>query len=207
MKVMCGLRYHQMVTKKRLHTLLLLLSIVSIVIALIPARIGEGRYLNITVCSFSLVCSFFLIFASIWLKIVRDRAAEEIRKRNLYFGIHGEEFSILKRLKGAMRETIQLSFITGTFVIAGSLLTIFNTALRVKTLWMTSVVFYQLYLLSNPFVYMFVMKDLRSQYLRYFIFIMQMCRSSPSAEIEPPSSINGQRYQPSLHAAHTDLTG
>ena len=130
MKVKYGLRYHQMVTKKKLHALLLLLSITSIIIALIPSQIQNGQYQVVTIRSFALVCSFFLIFASMWIKRVRDRAAEEIRKRNVYFGIRGEEFGILQRLKGTMRETIQLSFITATILIAGSLLTILNTVLK-----------------------------------------------------------------------------
>ena len=188
MKVKYGLRYHQMVTKKKLCALLLLLSITSIIIALIPSQIQNGQYLVVTLRSFALICSFLLIFASTWIKKVRDRAAEEIRKRNVYFGIQGEEFGILQRLKGAIRETIQLSFITATILIAGSLLTILNTALNLKRLWMTSSVFYQLYLLSNPFVYMFVMKDLRSHYVRYFTNVVRMCRPSNSVGIEPLAS-------------------
>ena len=187
MKVMYGLQYHQMVTKKKLCALLLLLSITSITIALIPSQIQNGRYLQVTTRSLALVCSFLLIFASMWIKKVRDRAAEKIRQRNVYFGIR-EEFGILQRLKGTMRETIQLSFITAAILIAGSLLTILDMVLNVKTLWMTSIVFYQLYLLSNPLVYMFVMKDLRSHYVRYFTNVVRMCRPSNSVGIEPPAS-------------------
>ena len=132
MKVMHGLRYHQMVTKKKLCALLLFLSITSITIALIPSQIQNGRYLQVTIRSFALICSFLLIFASMWIKKVRDRAAEEIRKRNVYFGIRGEEFGILQLLKGAIRETIQLSFITATILISGSLLTILDMALKVS---------------------------------------------------------------------------
>ena len=188
MKVKYGLRYHQMATKKKLCALLMLLSISSITIALISSQIQNGRYLLVTIRTFALVCSFLLIFTSMWIKKVRDRAAEEIRKRNVYFGIRGEEFGILQRLKGAMRETIQLSFITATILIAGGSLTILNTAVNVKTLRMTSGLFHQLYLLSNPFVYMFVMKDLRSHYLRCFTNVVRMCRPSNSVGIERPSS-------------------
>ena len=177
-----------MVTKKKLCALLLLLSITSITIALIPSQIQNGQYLVVTIRSFALVCSFLLVFASMWIKKVRDRAVEKMRKRNIYFGIRGEEFGILQRLKGTMRETIQLSFITATILISGSLLTIVNTALFVKTLWMTSSLFFQLYLLSNPFVYMFVMRDLRSHYLRYFTGVVRMCRPWNSVGIVPPAS-------------------
>lgn len=187
-KVMYGLRYKQMATKKKLCALLLLLSITSITIALIPSQIENGQYLVVTIRSFALVCSFLLIFASMWIKKVRDRAAEEIRKKNVFFGIQGEEFGVLQRLKGIIRETIQLSFITVTILIAGSLLTILYTALNAKTLWMASSVFYQLYLLSNPFVYMFVMKDLRSHYVRYFTNVVRICRPSNSIGIESPAS-------------------
>ena len=177
------LRYHQMATKKKLCTLLLLLSIT---IALIPSQIQNGQYLEVTLRSFALVCSFLLIFASMWIKKVRDRAAEEIRKRN-YFGIRGVEFVILQRLKGTMRETIQLSFITAAIIIiAGSLC--WRSWIRLLTLryfgWLLifSINFICYLLCSLWMTFVYILCAIFHQYCAY-VSTIEFCRNRTSSLI------------------------
>ena len=45
---------------------------------------------------------------------------EEIRKMRRYFGVHGEEFNILKSMAVSIRGMLKLNIITALFVITGS---------------------------------------------------------------------------------------
>ena len=91
---------------------------------------------------------------------------EEIRKRRRYFGLHEEEFNILNSMAVSMRGMIKLNIVTALLVITGAVCRLLNLFCvpGVHKLWFRVPRF--LFFISNPFVYMCVMKELRNHYLR-----------------------------------------
>ena len=92
---------------------------------------------------------------------------DAIQKRNTYFGILEEEFNILKSMKSGVHEIIKLNVITSLLVIAGAVARILDLlcvpGISKNFFRVPALVFN----LSNPFVYAFIMKDLRMHYLRF----------------------------------------
>ena len=169
-KVEYGLRYHTLVTKKRLALVLALVWGFSILLPTLPAHITKDQLIHMfTVGVFCVLCAIILICTSLWVHRLRNKHLEEIKKRNVYFGIHGEEFNSLKQLKVAVKEIIQLNVVTAVLIIVGCLLHVLRKTI-VKEPWflMTSACMMQMYIISNPFVYLFVMGDIRRYYFQYF---------------------------------------
>ena len=107
-----------------------------------------------------------MICVSVWVKYIRNRIMAEIKKLNVYFGIHGEKLSMMRQLRGAIKEIMQLSFITATLIIsAGTFQILYYVVLKHRIFQMISIYLNLLYILTNPFVYMTVMKDLRAHYM------------------------------------------
>ena len=115
---------------------------------------------------FDIVALILLIAASLYVLCVRKKHMEEIRKRQRYFGLQEEEFNILKSMAVSIRGMIKLNIVTALLVITGALcrlLSLFCVP-GVHKQWFRVPGF--LFFISNPFVYMCVMKELRNHYLR-----------------------------------------
>ena len=181
-KVKYGLRYYQLLTKKRLIVFLIVLWGSSLVIPTFTHQIiKEPRYQALTVRLLCTISSIILICLSRWVCKVRNKIMQRIAKRNMRFGIHAEELNMEKRLRGAIREMLQLSYITGGFIIGGSFFSVlYATIFNYKFILIIAVALHYLYLASNPFVYILVMKHLRIQYLRFFQMI---CKKPVHPEI------------------------
>ena len=170
LKVQHGLRYHQLATKKRMVVALVVLWVSAAVVPTIPVLLEEDMFAQTLivrlVCS---VCSGLMISVSLWVKYVRKKIMTNIARMNNYFGIHAEKFNMLKRLKGSIREMVQLSLITSGLILLSSVNLILNqTLMGLTPLKLVSISLDTLYLFSNPFVYMIVMKDLRCHYCKLF---------------------------------------
>ena len=115
---------------------------------------------------FAIVVLILLIAATLYVLRVRKRHMEEIRKRRRYFGLHEEEFNILKSMTVSMREIFKLNIVTALLVIFRAVCRLLNLFCvhGIHRIWFR--VPGLLFLISNPFVYMCVMKELRSHYLR-----------------------------------------
>ena len=115
---------------------------------------------------FDIVALILLIAASLYVLCVRKKHMEEIRKRQRYFGLQEEEFNILKSMAVSIRGMIKLNIVTALLVITGALcrlLSLFCVP-GIHELWFRVPGF--LFVISNPFVYICVMKELRHNYLR-----------------------------------------
>ena len=187
LKVRYGLRYHQIVTKKRVAIFVVLLWTLSVVVSLLPAKLSqEPSHSALSVRSVSIMCSAVMISVSIWVRRVRNRIATEIEKRNEYFGVNGEKVSIMRRMRKAVREIMQLSFVTATLIIIGSTFVILHCTFKSGILGMISFHANLAYFLSNPFLYAIVMKDIRSFYATFFQRIVEAVRprSLPTPKTE-----------------------
>jgi hypothetical protein len=167
------LRYREFVTNNRLLVSLLLLWISSIVLAIIPSLITSNLkwrelYTDCIHVPLYLLCSVCLVLTSLWIRRIRNKHVEAIKKRNVYFGIESERLSTLQNLSASVLEIIKLNFMTAVLVIFGNILgVVFNYYLDEPKNFAMLVVLHVvriLYVLSNPIVYMLTMTDLRKRY-------------------------------------------
>ena len=169
------MRYHNIATKPRLIMLVFFVWCFTACVSLLSKipflyeQTSVHVLITIDVIAhrlFHIVAVLLLIAASLYVLCVRLKHMEEIRKRRRYFGVHAEEFNILKSMAVSIREMIKLNIVTALFVITGALcrlLSLFCVP-GVHKLWfrVPGILFF----ISNPFVYMYVMKELRNHYLR-----------------------------------------
>ena len=168
-KVEYGVRYHQLALKKRLVIVIMSIWLFSVIITgMAPAFFLETSARIILVRGFLILCGCALVLSSLWVRHIRNVHLETITRRNRYFGVHGEEFHLLKNLKNTIIEVVQLSFITAILIISANGLHILNFYVSFQRLKIARVVVNALYFFSNPWVYLFVMVDLRKHYFDFF---------------------------------------
>ena len=112
-----------------------------------------------------------LIAFSLWIRWIRNYHSTAIERRQNYFRVDKERVQLWISIKRATKEVLQLSWITALFVIVGSFLRIIDFFAWNQACHILGLVVNYLYSLSNPFVYIFVMTDLRKQvffYIRIF---------------------------------------
>ena len=174
-KVKYPLRYLSIATRPRLIMLVFFVWCFTVCVSLlskIPFLFEHASVYLLTVIDivahrvFDIVAVILLIAASIYVLCVRKKHMEEIQKRRRYFGVHGEEFNILKSMAVSIREMIKLNIVTALLVITGAVCRLLNLFCvhGVHKLWFKVPVL--LFYLSNPFFYICVMKELRNHYLR-----------------------------------------
>ena len=118
---------------------------------------------------FCTICVVLLVASAMWIKHVRNKHLSEIRKRNLYFGVHGEVYSLLKRMAKYVKEVIQLNMITAILIMVGCVCRVLMFYYPgVRMLKVVSSVSTLVYTITNPVVYLFVMVDLRKCYKKLF---------------------------------------
>ena len=169
------LRYHNIATRQRLIMLVFFVwcftACVSI-LSKIPFLFDQTSVHLLTIIDvilhrvFDIVALILLIVASLYVLRVRRRHMEEIRKRRRYFGLHGEELHVLKSMAVSIREIFKLNIFTALLVITEAVCRLLNLFCvpGVYKYWFRIPGF--IFFMSNPFVYMCVMKELRNHYLR-----------------------------------------
>ena len=163
-KVEYCLRYNVFVTKVRMTVAVVsvwTLAGISTTVVLFTNEVGLWVQPVLCIC-----CPLALIVSSLWVKRVRDRHMEGIIRMNRYFGLHGEKFNLLRSMANGVIELVRLNMLTGGIVIA------FSVAGACKAFHFSArivfVIIGLVYNLSNPFIYMLVMADLRKHYMRFF---------------------------------------
>ena len=170
------LRYREIVTRKRLLGVLLLLWISSVVLALIPLLVSIKRrrlYKDCIHVTIYLLCSVILILSSLWIRRIRNTHLACIRKTNAYFGIEDARLSVLRNLATAVLEVIKLNFVTAILVVLSNIIdviTFYYFQMQNLPFVIISIVTKTLYILSNPIVYMLTMTDLKRQYCKMIHF-------------------------------------
>ena len=79
------------------------------------------------------VSGVVLITSSLYVRRVRCKHLSAIRKRNLYFGVHGETFNFLISMANAMKEMVYLNIITAVLLIVGNGMLLYSSALASKS--------------------------------------------------------------------------
>ena len=188
LKVEHGLRYNQIANKKRLLVVLIFAWIFSVLIlGVAPILIfGVTKEHDVAVKGLSILCACALVVTSVWVKHVRNFHLAAITKQNNYFGIRGEEYHLLRNMKGKVKEIIQLSFMTAVLIISGSVLHIISYYVKNEFLSMVRGCLNALYVITNPFLNMFVMHELRKHYLMIFLKLVGRVRTllGHTAELE-----------------------
>ena len=164
-----ALRYESIATKRRLKILITTLWGSSVVVSGLVLLVEQFGLANVYgVWAYRILCigcAFVLLFSSLWVRGVRNQHLSEIEKLNNYFGVHGEEFNLLKRTGNCITEVVQLNIFTALLILAASVTHLSMIYYKAVTpFFIGSTV---AYILSNPIVYMLVMTDLRTHYLMY----------------------------------------
>lgn len=188
-KVKYGLHYYRVMTNKRKIMGLIAIWICPIIVFVLPTVIVDDvLHMVIVTRSFLILCCFLLIGISLWVQHVRNGHSDAILRLNRHFGVHQEELDHLNKLKRGIKEIMQLSFLTAGFVIVSSVIQIVN-ALGIEDIYLMRVriACTQLYVITNPFVYLLIMRDLRRHYFRA---IMQV-------QVQPaqPSTLNNTPHE------------
>ena len=192
-KVEYGLCYETIATKTRVRFMIMLVWIGSfILLLLVNALTNTLEQFNLIFGALSVSCCFLLLATSVWVRRIRNNHLKEITRMNRYFGIHGEQFNLLREMKGAVREMLQLNLVTFFLIFFGSVLhMISNSYSGANMLEFCSIGVTHLYVVSNPFVYLFVMKDLREQYLKGFLALRSLLRNQIHPAVTSAAGNNG----------------
>ena len=164
MKVQYALRYQDICRPSRLFVALIfiwgfsLLGVGGLLLAIDP------NIQTIILRVFSILCALALVACSSWVKHVRNRHLSNITQLNVYFGVHGENYHLLKNMKNAVQEIIQLNFVTAVLIVCGSALHILGYFLKNASLDRARMLVNGIYFVSNPVLYGLVMSELRRHY-------------------------------------------
>ena len=155
---------------------------ISIVLAVIPVLCASKQNRNVSFYTdcidipLNILCSLCLIFASLWIRYIRNKHQKEITKRQVYFGVEQERLHVLQRLKTTILDVIKLNFVTSFLLICSSLVKVsfvYGVAVKTPLLGLfVSRILLVVYVASNPFVYICSMSDLRGEYkklIRQFV--------------------------------------
>ena len=114
----------------------------------------------------NIVSLLVLIASSFNVWYVRKKHMNEIKKRYRYFGVHEEEFNLLRSMATGIKEAIQMNLLTSLLVLTGAFSRILSLfcVVNIDKMWYRYPAF--IFYLSNPFIYMYIMTDLRNHYIR-----------------------------------------
>ena len=204
LKVKFGLRYYEIVLTERLTIAIILTWPFAVLFCVIPmASIGDDdkRLLTTFQLGFNIFFSFVMLLSSMWVVRTRNMHARAIKQQEdaVAKARYDREAAtssstqmaarrrrpladmaqLLSSIKKATREVIRLSFISAFLIIVGSALHILELYSRNIVLHMMGIFANEIYIISNPFVYIFVMGDLRNHYidhLRQFFRLLRPIR-------------------------------
>ena len=186
-KVEYCLRYHAIATKRRLVYLIAFVWVFSITFSFASQVNSAEANSNLigVMCNqgFLSICSLVLLVSSAWVRYVRNKHLNNITKMNRYFGIQAETLDILKSLGKVVKELIQLSFVTAILVLGFTVTRGFQYYFGIQVIGWMYYLTKQMYLISNPFIYMFVMTDMRKCYATYYTAFKRWLHRRPSPEI------------------------
>ena len=111
-----------------------------------------------------------------------DQEAETDSSTQVTVKIRTDMAQLLKNIKIATQQVIRLSLITAFLIIVGSALHMIDLYSKDFMLHMAGVFSNEIYIVSNPFVYVYVMADLRKHYTVHLRQFFRLLR--------PPRQIN-----------------
>ena len=183
------LRYHTIATKSRLIRFIVFVWVTAAASSAASSLVHEIDTEDSGVLLYRIFligCTVTMLASSFWVEHVRKTHLREIRQRNLYFGVNGEEYNALVSLGRFIVEIIRLNMVTALLILTSAVSALLSISTRendqkdMKLVDSGGISITALadliYLISNPFVYMLVMSDLRKHYVRCFRAIRQLLR-------------------------------
>ena len=168
-----SLRYHYIVTQANTLRAIVVLWLTSAVLSVLPTAMAEATdqmlYYHGVQYFVRFLCIVFLLVCAFYIRNVRNAHKRTIKERSRYLGANGEPANHVKRIKSSMADVIRLNIITAFTV----LLLTSTSAMFYYGTWSGSPVVRELmidtngfYLISNPIIYILVIKNLRKEYRR-----------------------------------------
>ena len=167
LKVKYGLRYYEIVVKKPIIISIIVGWLLALAITFLPLIQGRGNLPVLIFRGASILGACALLVSSAWIRRIRNKHSAAIAREEVYFQTN-EEKKFWERVKKATKEVVQLSWMTSILILAGSSLHITDLYARTSAIHLVGIFINNVYGLSNPFVYMFVMRDLRKHYIACF---------------------------------------
>ena len=171
-----SLRYHSIVTQKKILLFIGFSWMVSTVFAavtiLLDAITVKSKCYYILHHLQQFFISLLLIFCAAYIRHIRNAHEKQItlRKRHFgEFGVQAEQLNILKRLRRSVVDVMRLNCTTALIIILGVILGAINrySSLEGNYDLLTILrVMYLFYLSSNPIIYIVVTSGLRKEYKR-----------------------------------------
>ena len=166
------LRYHDIVTTRRLFVSFFCVWISSCVAAAVPfictSSVVKRKQINDCImCTLYTTLSLLMVACSLYIRSVRNGHELKIRQRKSYFGATEERLHILQRLSTSVFDIIKLNVATSVIVIIIVVCRVTykyvfqknSSAAHSVLLIMNS-----LYVISNPIVYAVTITDLKQEY-------------------------------------------
>ena len=205
LKVKYGLRYYEIVLKGRLVTAITTTWTFAVFFCVIPMSLmndGSRKLVTTFKLGFNIFCSIVMLLPSMWVVRTRNSHSRRIRDQEnaVERARYNQEASpthisvtlrsrsdiaqVLKSIKKATQEMIRLSLITALMITVGSALHIIKPYWKNFVLQMIGVFAHEMYIISNPFVYIYVMADLRKHYISH----LRQC----FRYLRPTREVNGE---------------
>ena len=168
-----SLRYHTIVTGCQVVKSISLIWITSIifscVISAVSATLNNWAYFYFPQLVVRVVLSLVLIALAFYIRNVRNKHEQEILRRKRYFGVKEEQLGALRSLKESVVSVLRLNVTTAVLCLLSSILKVIWQYGHLKdnqVVFLSIKVVYGIYLLSNPFLYIIIMGNLRREYVR-----------------------------------------
>ena len=197
-----SLRYRNIVTNKRALVSIILIWVSSAIIATVSSVVStvtnNWMYFYIPQYIIRLTFSIIIFTFAIYIQYIRNKHERSITLRRRYFGVEEEHLSILQLLKASVEGIVRLNITSVVLYLSDCILrVVFRHGLlkgnpTVLILFRIMVV---IYITTNPFLYIFLIVDLRIEYKNVF---RQFCCAKNRVSQQNTGSLDSQRVQGAL---------
>ena len=111
------------------------------------------------------------MLCALWIRHIRNKHENEVKKRRTYFGLPGQNISLSLNMAAWVLDIMKLNLITTFLLGSSNILYLVHVYLFLREkfyLFAILNIFRTLYVVSNPFVYVLSMRGLKRHYKRLF---------------------------------------
>ena len=186
-----SLRYHMIMTNKRAFTSIVLIWASSAILVIVSSAVStltnNWLYFYVPQYTIRLTLSIIIFIFAIYIQYIRNRHEKAMTLRRRYFGVAEEHLTILRRLKASVEGVVRLNITSVMLYISDSILrVVYRHGVlggNPKVLIAYRVISV-IYLLTNPFLYIFLIVNLRTEYRRVLQHFC-CCKSFKSRRTSP----------------------
>ena len=165
--VSCGLRYNQIVTKRRIVLVIIGIWMFSMLMTITWKFLEKlfndttGRIGAMMLIFVYIVVTIFTLSVALHTLNMRKKHAAYIQSRNIRFGIEAERRDMLQRLKKSITDVMRLNVLTVIFISLLCIFQVLKTWYDGATFKLAHRIVLLLYTCTNPFVYILTQRKLR----------------------------------------------